>query len=88
MKKDDKSIKSIKAVTEEKKSSQKTSEPVLMKKSIEAIKKSKREKRDGSTDSNDSESEGKYKFFKNIHGIALTKLHASFLLQVRRNQGS
>lgn len=48
-------------MVEEKKSGQKTSEPILLKKPVEAIKKSKREKRDGSTDSNDSESEGEYK---------------------------
>lgn len=65
LKKDDKSIKSIKTVTEEKKSSQKTVEPVLMKKPVEVIKKSKREKRDGSTDSNDSENESNYRI-KNI----------------------
>ena len=55
-------MKSIKIVAEEKKSVQKTSEPVLAKKPTEVTKKSKREKRDGSTDSNDSESEGKYQF--------------------------
>lgn len=74
LKKDDKSIKSIKTTSEDKKSGQKSSEPVLLKKPTEVAKKSKREKRDGSSDSNDSESEGRKKlytqwlcFFNNLH---------------------
>lgn len=45
--------------SEDKKSGQKSSEPILLKKPAEVMKKSKKEKRDGSTDSNDSESEGR-----------------------------
>lgn len=48
-------------MSEEKKVGQKSSETVLLKKPADGIKKSKRDKRDGSTDSNDSESEGKRK---------------------------
>lgn len=58
LKKDDKSLKSTKLGTEDKKSIQKPLEPSA-KKPVEVAKKTKREKRDGSTDSEDSDGEGK-----------------------------
>lgn len=60
LKKDDKSLKTTKLMTEDKKSAQKSLEPTS-KKSAEIAKK-KREKRDGSTDSEDSDAESKYIF--------------------------
>lgn len=58
LKKDEKSSKTTKLVTEEKKSIQKPLESPS-KKPVEMTKKTKREKRDGSTDSEDSDGEGK-----------------------------
>lgn len=58
LKKDEKSLKTTKLVAEEKKSTQKPLEPPS-KKSVEMAKKTKRERRDGSTDSEDSDGEGK-----------------------------
>lgn len=57
LKKDEKAGKPIKLVTEEKKSVQKPLEPSLVKKPIELAKKIKREKHNGSTDSEDSDTE-------------------------------
>lgn len=61
LKKDDKSLKT-KLVAEDKKSAQKSLDPVLSKKPMEVAKKTKREKRDGSTDSEDSDTESKASF--------------------------
>lgn len=58
LKKDEKSLKMAKLVAEDKKSTQKPLEP-SSKKPVEMAKKTKREKRDGSTDSEDSDGEGK-----------------------------
>lgn len=58
LKKDEKSLKSTKLVTEDKKSTQKQLE-LPSKKPVEMAKKTKREKHDGSTDSEDSDGEGK-----------------------------
>jgi len=57
LKKDEKSLKAAKLAVEDKKSAQKLETP-LIKKSLE-VKKTKRERRDGSTDSEDSDGEGK-----------------------------
>jgi len=57
LKKDEKSLKSTK-VTEDKKSTQKPLD-LPSKKPVEIAKKTKKEKRDGSTDSEDSDGEGK-----------------------------
>lgn len=59
LKKDDKSLKTMKLIAEDKKSIQKPLESALSKKSVEVAKKNKREKRDCSTDSEDSDAEGK-----------------------------
>lgn len=59
LKKDDKLLKTTKSIAEDKKSVQKPLEPALSKKPVEVTKKAKREKRDGSTDSEDSDTEGK-----------------------------
>lgn len=58
LKKDEKSLKTTKGIAEDKKSTQKPLEPPS-KKPVETTKKTKREKRDGSTDSEDSDGEGK-----------------------------
>lgn len=58
LKKDEKSLKTAKLVAEDKKSAQKPLES-SSKKPIEMAKKTKREKRDGSTDSEDSDGEGR-----------------------------
>lgn len=54
LKKDEKSLKMTKLITEDKKSTQKPLESPS-KKPVEMAKKTKREKRDGSTDSEDSD---------------------------------
>jgi len=51
-------LKVAKLAVEDKKSAQKSLETSLIKKSLE-VKKTKRERRDGSTDSEDSDGEGK-----------------------------
>jgi len=61
LKKDEKSLKTTKLVTEDKKSTQKPLESPS-KKPVEMTKKTKKEKRDGSSDSEDSD-EGKKIFY-------------------------
>lgn len=58
LKKDEKSLKMTKLITEDKKSTQKPLESPS-KKPVEMAKKTKREKRDGSTDSEDSDGNDK-----------------------------
>lgn len=62
LKKDEKSLKTTKLIAEDKKSTQKPLE-ASSKKPVEMAKKTKREKRDGSTDSEDSDGEGKKYIF-------------------------
>lgn len=61
LKKDDRTTKSGKPTSEEKRTGQKSIETIATKKPLDSIKRVKRDKRDGSTDSDDSDTEGKNK---------------------------
>jgi len=91
LKKDDKSLKTVKLVADDKKAVQKSMELPLSKKPIETAKKAKKEKRDGSTDSEDSDTEGKTYILINKTFIIINVSYISyviFILQVRENQES
>lgn len=75
-------MKAAKLAMEDKKSVQKSLEAPL-KKSLETVKKAKREKRDGSTDSEDSDGEGKTNVSFNFYQtMCSTRQNAFYLSRV------